>query len=78
MLGFYRPKQAYVDAMPEIPEEPQQPAVEYAEGMMVRHAKFGDGKVVRVMPEESRIAVAFAEGEKVLSTKIAKLEIISE
>ena len=69
---------AYVDAMPEIPEEPQQPAVECAEGMMVRHAKFGDGKVVRVMPEESRIAVAFAEGEKVLSTKIAKLEIISE
>ena len=64
--------------MPEIPEELKQPAVEYAEGMMVRHAKFGDGKVVRVMPEESRIAVAFAEGEKVLSTKIAKLEIISE
>lgn len=69
---------AYVDAMPEIPEELQQPAVDYAEGMMVRHAKFGDGKVVRVMPEESRIAVSFAEGEKVLSTRIAKLEIISE
>ena len=50
--------------------------MEYAEGMMVRHAKFGDGKVVRVMPEENRIAVAFAEGEKVLSTRIAKLEII--
>ena len=69
---------AYVDAMPVIPEEPQQPAVDYAEGMMVRHAKFGDGKVVRVIPEESRIAVSFAEGEKVLSTRIAKLEIISE
>ena len=64
--------------MPDIPEEPQQPAVEYAEGMMVRHAKFGDGKVVRVMPEENRIAVAFVEGEKVLNTRIAKLEIISE
>lgn len=30
------------------------------------------------MPDENRIAVAFAEGDKVLSTKIAKLEIISE
>ena len=69
---------AYIDAMPEIPEEPQQPAVDYAEGMMVRHAKFGEGKIVKVMPEENRIAVAFAEGEKVLSTRIAKLEIISE
>lgn len=67
---------AYVDAMPEIPEEPQQPAVEYAEGMMVRHAKFGDGKVVKVMPQEGRIAVAFAEGEKILSTRIAKLTIL--
>ena len=52
--------------------------MEYAEGMMVRHAKFGEGKVVKVMPEESRIAVSFVEGEKVLSTRIAKLEIISE
>ena len=68
---------AYVDAMPVIPED-QQPAVDYAEGMMVRHAKFGEGKVVRVMPQEGRIAVAFAEGEKVLSTRIAKLEIIRE
>lgn len=39
---------------------------------------FGDGRVVEVMAEDGRIAVAFAEGEKVLSTKIAKLEIISE
>ena len=68
---------AYVDAMPVIPED-QQPAVDYAEGMMVRHAKFGEGKIVKVMTEENRIAVAFAEGEKVLSTRIAKLEIIRE
>lgn len=52
--------------------------MDYAEGMMVRHAKFGDGKVVKVMPQEGRIAVAFAEGEKVMSTRIAKLEISSE
>lgn len=39
---------------------------------------FGDGKIVKVIPDEKRIAVAFAEGEKILNTKIAKLEIISE
>lgn len=48
------------------------------EGIWQGLKTFGDGKVVKVMPDEGRIAVAFAEGEKILSSKIAKLEIISE
>ena len=68
---------AYVDAMSEIPEEPQQPAVDYAEGMMVRHAEFGEGKIVKVMPQEGRIAVAFAEGEKVLAQGLQNWRLLA-
>lgn len=67
---------AFVDAMPEILQEPQQPASVYAEGMKVRHAKFGEGSVVRVIPEEGRVVVSFPEGEKTLSTRNAKLDVI--
>ena len=48
------------------------------EGIWQGLKTFGDGKVVKVMPDESRVAVAFAEGEKILSANIAKLVIISE
>ena len=48
------------------------------EGIWQGLKTFGDGKVVKVMPDESRVAVAFAEGEKILSANIAKLVIISD
>ncbi len=64
---------AFIEAQPE---KPQAPAVEYEKGMKVRHAKFGEGEVVSCDPEAQRVVVAFAEGEKTLSTRIAKLEIL--
>ncbi len=63
---------AYVESLPEQAEAPV-----YKKGMKVRHAKFGDGKVVSMDVENERVVVAFDEvGEKRLSTSIAKLEII--
>ncbi len=63
---------AYVESLPEQAEAPV-----YKNGMKVRHAKFGDGKVVSMDVENERVVVAFDEvGEKMLSTSVAKLEII--
>lgn len=57
-------------------EKSQAPAVEYSKGMKARHAKFGEGEVVSYDLETQRVVVAFAEGEKTLSARIAKLEIL--
>ena len=64
---------AYIEAQPE---RSQAAAVEYSKGMKVRHPKFGEGEVTSYDSETQRVKVAFAEGEKTLSTRIAKLEII--
>lgn len=64
---------AYIEAQPE---KPQAPTAEYEKGIKVRHAKFGEGEVISYSPETRRIVVTFAEGEKTLSTRIAKLEIV--
>ena len=64
---------AYIEAQPE---RSQAASVEYSNGMKVRHPKFGEGKITFYDSETQRVKVAFAEGEKTLSTRIAKLEII--
>ena len=64
---------AYIEAQPE---RSQAASVEYSNGMKVRHPKFGEGKITSYDSETQRVKVAFAEGEKTLSTRIAKLEII--
>ncbi len=43
-------------------------------GQRVRHPKFGDGTVKAI--EGERISVTFAEGEKLLALRLAKLEAI--
>ncbi len=64
---------AFIEAQPE---KPQAPGVEYSKGMKVLHAKFGEGEVTSYDSETQRVVVAFAAGEKTLSTRIAKLEIV--
>lgn len=62
---------AYVDSMPSAPVQAE---VEYSEGMKVRHAKFGEGTVMSYDADSQRVVVSFAEGEKTLSTRLAKLD----
>ena len=64
---------AYIEAQPE---RSQAASVEYSNGMKVRHPKFGEGEITFYDSETQRVKVAFTEGEKTLSTRIAKLEII--
>lgn len=68
---------AYVDAMLEPVAEPVEPTHEYAVGMRVRHAKFGEGSVKSLDTAAGRVTVSFdAAGEKTLAIRLAKLEII--
>lgn len=64
---------AFIEAQPE---KSQVPAIEYSKGMKVRHAKFGEGEVISYDSETQRVVVAFSTGEKTLSTRIAKLDIV--
>ena len=55
-------------------QKPEEVKCDFSIGQRVRHPKFGDGTVKAI--EGERITVTFAEGDKLLALRLAKLEAI--